>query len=95
LNSFHDQEIKPAAAETGISVSAAAFCVFYMKDLGKHWKNIFFCAKIDHKSVLWNSYTGNRYREMRKGKGRIYEPGSSNIEKRRRQIPEIRRPLGI
>lgn len=55
--------------------------MFYMKDLGKHWKNIFFCAKIDHKSVLWNSYTGNRYREMRKGKGRIYEPGSSNIEK--------------
>ena len=55
--------------------------MIYLKDSGKHWKNDFFCDRIDHKSVLWNSYTVNRHREMRKGKGRIYEPGSSNIKK--------------
>ena len=35
----------------GAERTVTTFFVIYMKDLGKHWKNDFFCDKIDHKSV--------------------------------------------
>ena len=69
--------------------------VIYDKDLCKHWKNGFFCDKIDRKSVLWThtsqTVTGKRERE----KVEFMSLAVVTLKKRRRQIPEIRRPLGI
>ena len=64
--------------------------VIYDKDLCKHWKNGFFCDKIDRKSVLWThtsqTVTGKREREkvefmslavvtLKKGEGRFLKSG--------------------
>ena len=64
--------------------------VIYDKDLCKHWKNGFFCDKIDRKSVLWihtaQTVTGKREREkvefmslavvtLKKGEGRFLKSG--------------------
>lgn len=81
---FTEKEIKNTAAEK--TTSAVVFFVvqeryhenfvIYDKDLCKHWKNGFFCDKIDRKSVLWThtsqTVTGKREREKVD-----YEPGSS------------------
>ena len=64
--------------------------MIYDKDLCKHWKNGFFCDKIDRKSVLWThtsqTVTGKREREkvefmslavvtLKKGEGRFLKSG--------------------